>query len=69
MNIMNHVNIAELVTVTATRLPNTANFAVSIVSMDPSKRVVLDESALLKMNEMVTEKAASFEARDPRAQT
>ena len=64
--IMNHVNISELLTIIANRIPHTANFEVSIIPLDPHKRLVFDPSALAKMNQMITEKASHFEARDPR---
>jgi hypothetical protein len=67
MNILNHVNIAEMVTITATRAPNSAKFEVSIVPLSAHQRLVFDEKALATLNEKLTEKAAQFEARDPRA--
>jgi hypothetical protein len=58
-----------MVTVTAIRKPNKADFEVSIISLDPHMKIVFDESALKTMNEKISEKAAQFEARDPRAKT
>ena len=68
MDIMKHVNISEMVTVTATRMPRTAEFKVSIIPLDPRLNLVFDESALRTMEEKISQKAAQFAARDPRAQ-
>lgn len=65
--IMKHVDILELIRVHVFRVPNTARFEVEIESIDKNKNVVFDEDALRIMNQKITEKAAQFEARDPRA--
>jgi hypothetical protein len=67
MEIMKHVDILDQVTIHVFRMPNTARFEVQIEPVDKNKNVVFDEDALRVMNEKITEKAAQFEARDPRA--
>jgi len=41
-------------------------FRIEFQSLDESKRVIFDESALKKMNEVLTEKAGQFHPSDPR---
>jgi hypothetical protein len=64
---LKNVNIADLVVVTATRLPKTTNYIVDITPLDKMKHVVFDTKALETMNEKISEKASQFEACDPRA--
>jgi hypothetical protein len=66
-HVMSHVNIAELVSVTAIRMPCTGHFSVDVIPLDATKRIVFDESALKTMNDTISEKAAQFDARDPKA--
>lgn len=67
MQVMNKVDILDLVRIHVFRLPNTPSFEVEIEPLDKNKNVIFDEDALRVMNEKVSEKAAQFEARDPRA--
>ena len=67
--IMNHIDILDQIQIDVFRIPNTANFEVEISCLDRTKNVVFDEKALRVMNQKITEKAAQFEARDPRAKT
>lgn len=41
-------------------------FRVEVQSLDESKRVIFDEAALKKMNQILTEKASQFHPNDPR---
>jgi len=67
MQIMNQVDILDLVRIHVFRIPNTARFEVQVEAVDKTKNVVFDEDALKVLNQKVTERAAQFEARDPRA--
>ena len=65
--IMKHVDILELIRIHVFRIPNTPKFEVEIECIERDKNLVFDEDALRVMNHKITEKAAQFEARDPRA--
>lgn len=67
MQVMNKVDILDLVHIHVFRIPNTARFEVQIEAIEKNKNVIFDEDALKIMNQKITEKAAQFEARDPRA--
>jgi hypothetical protein len=67
--IMKHIDVLELIRIHVFRIPNTPRFEVEIESIDKNKNVVFDEDALRIMNQKITERAAQFEARDPRAKT
>jgi hypothetical protein len=69
IDVMNHVNISELMNITAFRVGQTGKFVVDIRCLDPDKKVVIDPKALETMNNKITERAAQFEARDPKAKT
>ena len=69
IDVMSHVNISEMMNITAFRIGQTGKFVVDIRCLDVSKKVVIDPKALETMNSKITEKAAQFEARDPRAKT
>ena len=69
MNIINHVDILDLITIRVYN-PNIykpAEFAVDLSANEKGKVVVIDTSAKTIMNESVTKKAREFtSARDPK---
>lgn len=60
------VNIAELLTISALNRPGTGEFVVDIVPLDKEKRFIMDPKASATMNEKITEKCRTLDARDPR---
>jgi hypothetical protein len=68
-NILKHVDVSDLINIKIVR-PNVKRpdlILVDITAIEKGKRVVIDETALQKFNQIITEKAGQFSARDPKA--